>query len=106
MLARSEEEFEEFQKHDIEMKKLETKPRLMLEDELPEWMLKESEDEPDDDEPEEELGDRRARSKKEVDYTESLTEKEWLRAIGVSWCSYFALMLKIIIVEFNVSICI
>lgn len=32
----------------------------------------------------EELGDRRARSKKEVDYTDSLTEKEWLRAIGVS----------------------
>lgn len=31
----------------------------------------------------EELGDRRARSKKEVDYSDSLTEKEWLRAIGV-----------------------
>lgn len=30
------------------------------------------------------MGDRRARSKKEVDYTESLTEREWLRAIGVS----------------------
>ena len=40
----------------------------------------------DDEDIEEELGDRRARCKKEVDYTESLTEKEWLRAIGVSVC--------------------
>ena len=44
MIARSEEEFETFQKLDIERKEVEDKARLMLEDELPEWMLKESEE--------------------------------------------------------------
>jgi len=46
-------------------------------------MLRESDTEPEE-EDDEELGDRRARSKKEVDYTDSLTEKEWLRAIGAN----------------------
>ena len=42
-----------------------------------------AQEEVEEEEPEE-LGDRRARSKKEIDYSDSLTEKEWLRAIGVS----------------------
>lgn len=86
MLARTEEEFEQFQVMDKERASTEPESRgLMQEIELPEWMLKEEESEEDGDEDaEEELGDRRARSKKEVDYTESLTEKEWLRAIGAN----------------------
>lgn len=40
MIARSEDEFELFQKLDVERKAEESKPRLMAEDELPEWMLK------------------------------------------------------------------
>jgi len=81
MIARGEAEFEQFQKVDQEREASETKSRLMAEDELPAWMLAESESEEEEEE-DEELGDRRARSKKEVDYTDSLTEKEWLRAIG------------------------
>ncbi|KAK8725983.1 hypothetical protein OTU49_010589, partial [Cherax quadricarinatus] len=82
MIARGEDEFELFQKMDEERRKESSRPRLMAEDELPEWMLKEEDsDELEEEEPEE-LGDRRARSKKEIDYTDSLTEKEWLRAIG------------------------
>jgi len=86
MLARNEEEFEKFQNLDLMRKADEGDVvRLMQEQELPDWMLKEGEEsEGDEDEGEEELGDRRARSKKEVDYTESLTEREWLRAIGAN----------------------
>lgn len=82
MIARGEEEFEQFQKIDEIRRKESDRARLMAEDELPEWMLKEEESEELEEEEPEELGDRRARSKKEVDYTDSLTEKEWLRAIG------------------------
>ncbi|RXG70372.1 ATP-dependent helicase brm [Armadillidium vulgare] len=82
MIARSEDEFELFQKLDVERKAEESKPRLMAEDELPEWMLKVSDSEIEEEDEEEQLGDRRARSRKEIDYTDSLTEKEWLRAIG------------------------
>lgn len=87
MIARSEEEFEKFQEFDKERIASESEDyhRLMQENELPDWMLKEEEtDEDEEENGEEELGDRRARSKKEVDYTESLTEKEWLRAIGAN----------------------
>lgn len=41
MIARGEDEFEIFQKLDTERRVTEEKPRLMAEDELPEWMLKE-----------------------------------------------------------------
>jgi len=81
MIARGDAEFVQFQKVDQEREAAATKSRLMAEDELPAWMLAESESE-EEEEDEDELGDRRARSKKEVDYTDSLTEKEWLRAIG------------------------
>merc|ERR1719259_1112430 len=83
MLARTEDEFEKFQEADAAMRaEAGDTPRLISEAELPDWMLKEDHSEAEEEEPEEELGDRRARSKKEVDYTESLTEREWLQAIG------------------------
>ncbi|XP_017784542.1 PREDICTED: ATP-dependent helicase brm isoform X2 [Nicrophorus vespilloides] len=89
MVARSEAEFEIFQKMDLERRREEAKlgsarkGRLLEESELPDWLVKE------DDEvecwayedPEESILGRGTRQRKEVDYTDSLTEKEWLKAI-------------------------
>ncbi|KAI8508957.1 Transcription activator BRG1 [Branchiostoma belcheri] len=60
MIARVEEEYELFQRMDLDRRRNEArdpnrKPRLMEEDELPAWL--------------------------EVDYSDALTEREWLRAI-------------------------
>ncbi|XP_065360102.1 ATP-dependent helicase brm isoform X2 [Calliphora vicina] len=87
MIARSEDEIELFKQMDIDRKKEDERihpgrERLIDESELPDWLTK------DDDEVErwhtyEEdiiLG-RGSRQRKEVDYTDSLTEKELLRAI-------------------------
>ncbi|XP_063906317.1 ATP-dependent helicase brm isoform X2 [Zophobas morio] len=88
MVARSEAEFELFQKMDLERRREEAKlgpnrkPRMMEISELPHWLVKED-DEVDPwsyDETESALG-RGTRQRKEVDYTDSLTEKEWLKAI-------------------------
>lgn len=88
MIARSEEEFELFQKMDIdrrreEAKAVKRKPRLMEEDELPKWLvLNDAEVErltQDDDE--DKIFGRGSRQRKDVDYTDSLTERQWLRAI-------------------------
>lgn len=87
MIARSEAEFELFQKVDAARRKedtdLDAKPRLMEESELPEWLLRddENDDKWDDTDYEEKFG-RGSRQRKEVDYTDSLTEKEWLKVIG------------------------
>ncbi|KAH9515427.1 Transcription activator BRG1 [Bulinus truncatus] len=88
MIARTEEEFELFQRMDIERRRAEAregnrKPRLMEEGELPVWIVKDDkeverltmEDEED------KLFGRGNRARKEVDYSDSLTEKQWLRAI-------------------------
>ncbi|XP_045541964.1 ATP-dependent helicase brm [Papilio machaon] len=87
MIARSEEELEIFKQIDIERKKTESQSRLIEESELPDWLVKE------DDEvvcnkgqgwnylDEDETLGRGSRQRKEVDYTDSLTEKEWLKAI-------------------------
>ncbi|XP_050674085.1 ATP-dependent helicase brm isoform X2 [Leptidea sinapis] len=87
MIARSEEELEIFKQIDIERKKNETQSRLIEESELPDWLVKH------DDEvvcnkaqgwnylDEDETLGRGSRQRKEVDYTDSLTEKEWLKAI-------------------------
>ena len=88
MIARTEDEFELFQKMDIdrrreEAKQLNRKPRLMEENELPKWLLKDDaeverlthEDEDD------KIFGRGSRQRKDVDYTDSLTDKQWLRAI-------------------------
>ncbi|XP_039765300.1 ATP-dependent helicase brm isoform X2 [Pararge aegeria] len=87
MIARSEDELELFKQLDIERKKTETQSRLIDESELPDWLVKEDDEVIcnkgqgwnylDDDET---LG-RGSRQRKEVDYTDSLTEKEWLKAI-------------------------
>ncbi|ESO94903.1 hypothetical protein LOTGIDRAFT_207958 [Lottia gigantea] len=88
MIARSEEEFEIYQKMDIERRRTESreghrKPRLIEETELPSWMVKDvSEvDRLTCEEEEDKLFGRGSRSKKEVDYSDALTEKQWLRAI-------------------------
>ncbi|XP_074424837.1 putative global transcription activator SNF2L2 isoform X10 [Larus michahellis] len=59
------------------------KPRLMEEDELPSWIIK------DDaeverltcEEEEEKIFGRGSRQRRDVDYSDALTEKQWLRAI-------------------------
>lgn len=83
MVARSEQEFEIFQRMDAERKEQEQRSRLIQECELPDWLVKED-DEVDRwagyDEEDEVLG-RGTRQRKEVDYTDSITEKEWLDAI-------------------------
>lgn len=84
MISRSEDELELFKRMDIERKERELngKARLITEDELPDWLVKED-DEVDrfDYGEEDSIQGRGARQRKEVDYTDSLTEKEWLKAI-------------------------
>ncbi|CAD7080477.1 unnamed protein product [Hermetia illucens] len=87
MIARSEDELELFKKMDVERKKNDManhpgRQRLIDESELPDWLVKE------DDEVErwqtyedDSVLGRGSRQRKEVDYTDSLTEKEWLKAI-------------------------
>ncbi|XP_052848802.1 ATP-dependent helicase brm isoform X2 [Drosophila gunungcola] len=88
MIARSEEEIEIFKRMDTERKKEDEeihpgRERLIDESELPDWLTK------DDDEverfhyqyDEDTILGRGSRQRKEVDYTDSLTEKEWLKAI-------------------------
>ncbi|KAL7293002.1 hypothetical protein TKK_0013451 [Trichogramma kaykai] len=89
MIARSEGEFESFQKLDTERRQQEAamgiRTRLLDESELPEWLTQDEEDvekwayEEDEDKV---VFGRGSRQRKEVDYTNSLTEKEWLEAIG------------------------
>lgn len=86
MIARSEDEFQLFQKMDLERKDEEEKlgqhkkSRLIQESELPDWLTKPN-DEDDTwgyDDNDAFLG-RGSRQRKEVDYGDSLTEKEWLK---------------------------
>jgi len=88
MMARSEEEFEEYQKMDIERRRAEVaggnrKPRLMEISELPEWIVKDvKEVERLTKEHEDEMMFGRGnRSRKEVDYSDSITEKQWFDAM-------------------------
>lgn len=75
-----------FQRMDLDRRREEArnpkrKPRLMEEDDLPGWILK------DDaeverltcEEEEEKMFGRGSRQRKEVDYSDSLTEKQWLK---------------------------
>lgn len=86
MVARNEDEFQLFQKMDMERKAEEEKlgihrkSRLIQEAELPDWLIKED-DEVETwsyEDPDALLG-RGTRQRKEVDYADSLTEKEWLK---------------------------
>lgn len=62
------------------------KPRLMEEDELPSWIIK------DDaeverltyEEEEEKMFGRGSRCRRDVDYSDALTEKQWLRVMSES----------------------
>uniref|UniRef100_A0A2M4B8P2 Putative chromodomain-helicase dna-binding protein n=1 Tax=Anopheles marajoara TaxID=58244 RepID=A0A2M4B8P2_9DIPT len=83
MIARSDEELELFKKMDAERRAEEVKPRLLDEAELPEWLSKDDEevDRWDYEEESSSILGRGSRQRKEVDYTDSLTEKEWLKAI-------------------------
>ncbi|XP_034386484.1 transcription activator BRG1 isoform X2 [Cyclopterus lumpus] len=89
MIARSEEEFDQFMRMDLDRRREDArnprrKPRLMEEDELPTWILK------DDaeverltcEEEEGKLFGRGSRQRKEVDYSDSLTEKQWLKSVS------------------------
>lgn len=85
MVARSEAEFDLFQKMDLERKRDDAKlgasrkSRLLEISELPDWLVKED-DEVDawNYEDNESILGRGTRHRKEVDYTDSLTEKDWL----------------------------
>lgn len=65
------------------------KPRLMEEDELPSWIIK------DDaeverltcEEEEEKIFGRGSRQRRDVDYSDALTEKQWLR-VGVAFSTF------------------
>jgi len=94
MIARSEAEFEKFQQMDIDRRRhdaslgSERKPRLIEDSELPDYLLADPEDD-DDEENEEEKEKREAmelgrgnRSRKETNYDDQLSEKEWLKVIG------------------------
>ncbi|XP_070563985.1 probable global transcription activator SNF2L2 [Ptychodera flava] len=88
MIARTEEEFDIYQRTDLDRRRLEArdpkrKPRLMEEEELPDWILK-NDYEVERlacEEEEEKLFGRGSRQKKDVDYSDALTEKQWLKAI-------------------------
>uniref|UniRef100_A0A7N8XCW7 SWI/SNF related BAF chromatin remodeling complex subunit ATPase 2 n=1 Tax=Mastacembelus armatus TaxID=205130 RepID=A0A7N8XCW7_9TELE len=88
MIARIEDEFELFMRMDMDRRREDArnpkrKPRLMEEDELPSWIIK------DDaeverltyEEEEEKMFGRGSRCRRDVDYSDTLTEKQWLRAI-------------------------
>lgn len=73
-----------------EVREGQRKPRLMEQSELPTWIVKDEkevermtiEDEED------KIFGRGNRSRKEVDYSDSLTEKQWLRV-----CDYMVIFL-------------
>ncbi|KAL7392160.1 hypothetical protein ABVT39_020190 [Epinephelus coioides] len=88
MIARNEDEFELFMRMDMDRRREDArnpkrKPRLMEEDELPSWIIK---DEAEVErltyeEEEEKMFGRGSRCRRDVDYSDTLTEKQWLRAI-------------------------
>lgn len=85
MIARSDEELELFKQMDIDRKKEEgSRKRLVEESELPDWLTKPQDEDVErwnEDEDDSAILGRGSRQRKEVDYTDSLTEKEWLKAI-------------------------
>ena len=88
MIARTEEEYELFQRMDLERRRLESreqnrKPRLMEETELPGWLLKDDTqlEKMRAEAEEKDLFAKGARVRKEVDYSDSLTEREFLKAV-------------------------
>ncbi|XP_067949121.1 probable global transcription activator SNF2L2 [Watersipora subatra] len=88
MLARTEEEFESMQGMDLERRRIEARevkrlPRLIEENELPQWLVK-NEEEVERlafEEEEDKIFGRGSRQRKEVDYSDQLTDKEFMEAI-------------------------
>merc|ERR1719328_890301 len=84
MIARSEEEFELFQRMDMERRRAEAdlgaarKPRLIEESELPDFLMQD----PEEIEEEEKAEEIREAQRQEVTYQEQLSERDWLKAIG------------------------
>lgn len=83
MISRTDEETELFKRMDIERleRELNGKPRLIAMDELPDWLTKEDDEVDRWNYEEDSILGRGSRQRKEVDYTDSLTEKEWLKVI-------------------------
>lgn len=84
MIARSDDELELFKQMDIDRRKADgDRKRLVEECELPDWLTKGDEEMErwNDNEDDATILGRGSRQRKEVDYTDSLTEKEWLKAI-------------------------
>lgn len=81
------------------------KPRLMEEDELPSWIIK------DDaeverltyEEEEEKMFGRGSRCRRDVDYSDTLTEKQWLRVKSecISHSVTLFLEMKVLIYEYS-----
>uniref|UniRef100_A0A8C0QS56 SWI/SNF related BAF chromatin remodeling complex subunit ATPase 2 n=1 Tax=Chelonoidis abingdonii TaxID=106734 RepID=A0A8C0QS56_CHEAB len=106
MIARREEEFDLFMRMDMDRRREDArnpkrKPRLMEEDDLPSWIIK------DDaeverltcEEEEEKIFGRGSRQRRDVDYSDALTEKQWLRVCATfflsdSWYLLFVGVLK------------
>ncbi|XP_037632771.1 probable global transcription activator SNF2L2 isoform X2 [Sebastes umbrosus] len=88
MIARNEDEFELFMRMDMDRRREDArnpkrKPRLMEEDELPSWIIR---DEAEVErltyeEESEKMFGRGSRCRRDVDYSDTLTEKQWLRAV-------------------------
>lgn len=83
MISRSDEETELFKRMDQERleRELNGKPRLITAAELPDWLVKEDDEVDRWNYEEDSILGRGSRQRKEVDYTDSLTEKEWLKVI-------------------------
>uniref|UniRef100_A0A8C0QS59 SWI/SNF related BAF chromatin remodeling complex subunit ATPase 2 n=1 Tax=Chelonoidis abingdonii TaxID=106734 RepID=A0A8C0QS59_CHEAB len=94
MIARREEEFDLFMRMDMDRRREDArnpkrKPRLMEEDDLPSWIIK------DDaeverltcEEEEEKIFGRGSRQRRDVDYSDALTEKQWLRVCATFFLS-------------------
>ncbi|CAM2712301.1 unnamed protein product [Rotaria socialis] len=88
MIARSEDEYNLFNRMDRERRHAEArmpnrKPRLLEMSELPAWLTKDPKELEKTilDQETLDLFGRGTRQRKEVDYSDSLTDKEWLRAI-------------------------
>ncbi|QQP38734.1 Uncharacterized protein FKW44_019403, partial [Caligus rogercresseyi] len=89
MIARSEDEFELYQKMDIDRRREEAsagnqrKARLIEEAEIPPFLLRPIDEEDPEPEPEPNLDlGRRSRNKKEKNYDDQLSDKDWLKVIG------------------------
>ena len=98
MIARTEEEFDKFQVMDIERRREAArdpnrKPRLIEDSELPTWLIKDDNEveRMTYEEEEDKIFGRGSRQRKDVDYSDALTEKQWMR-VGVStqMCEYIS----------------